>query len=223
MSVVTRLAGAALAGGTLFGIAVASTAPMAVFSSRDAVVRLSLGARPERIESCTAQTNEELERVLPQMRQQMICEGTTARYRLDVRRDSALLLSRVVRGGGLRHDRQLYVFRELVVPSGPSSIDVRFVRLDTVPAERERGRDDAGEQGGERRDRRDERTEGPIAPDRARREIEERRRRREEAMPPELHLRIDVTLAPREVLLVTYDAEGRQLVAVRDPKPPAAQ
>jgi len=219
MSVMTRLAGVVVASVTLFGLALASTASMPVSSSRNAVVRLSLGARPERIESCLAQTNEELERVLPQMRQQVICEGTTARYRMDVRRDSVVLLSRVVRGGGLRNDRQLYVFHDLVVPSGPSSIDVRFVRLDTVQTETEKeGGHEAGERKGERKG---ERSDEDIAPDRARRETEERRRRRAEAMPPELHLRIDVTLAPREVLLVTYNSEARQLTAVQNRKPRA--
>ena len=213
MNVITRVAGVMLAGATLFGLAWASTASMPVFSSHDAIVRLSLGARPERVETCRTQTNEELDKVLPQMRQQVVCEGTTARYRMEVRRDAVLLLSQVVRGGGLRHDRQLYVFRELVVPSGPSSIDVRFVRLDTVQA------------GAEEKDGRhenSERKDEDIAPDRAQREVEERRRRLEEAMPPELHLRIDVTLAPRQVLLITYDSEERRLVAVQDQRRSAA-
>lgn len=227
MNIVTRVAGVLLAGATLFGLAWASTASMPVFSSRDAIVRLSLGARPERVETCRTQTHEELEEVQPQMRQQVVCEGTTARYRLDVRRDGALLLSQVVRGGGLRYDRQLYVFRELVVPSGRSSIDVRFVRLDTVRAEAEEkgGRPERSERKDEEREGQPEssrRTDEDIAPDRAQRETEERRRRLQGAMPPELHLRIDVTLAPRQVLLVTYDSEERRLVAVQNVRRPAA-
>ena len=213
MSIVARVGGVVVAGAALFGIAWASAAPLRVFTSRDAIVRLSLGARPERVESCRAQSNEELEKVLPQMRQQVVCEGTTARYRMEVRRDGALLLSRVVRGGGLRHDRQLYVFHEIVVPSGELSIDVRFVRLDTVrlEAEEEEGRRERGEK-----------TDEHGAPDRAQREGEERRRRREEAMPPELHLQMHVTLAPREVILVTYDSEERRLVAVQNQRRSAA-
>jgi len=201
-----RAAGAALAIVLTLALGWASDAPMPAFRPTDAVVRVSWGARPERIETCRTQSDEELAKLMPQMRQRVVCEGTTARYRLEVRHDGRLLASQEVRGGGLRHDRELYVFRELRVPPGPSSLDVRFVRLDSVPAERE----DARERGPGA-----DSASGGISPERVRRETEERRRRREEAVPASLALRSDVTLRPREVLLVTYDAEARRLVAVR--------
>ena len=217
MSIVTRSLGVVLIGAVGIGLARLSTSDLRVSKSPDAVLRISMGARPERIEVCREQSNEELEKVLPQMRQRLLCEGTTARYRLEVRRSDLLLLSQDVRGGGLRHDRQLYVYRELPLPPGPSSIAVRFVRLDTVVAGTtdEREHRDEGERPdeGERRDegKRREDSQG-IAPDRARREVEERRRRRGEAIPAALHLDTIITLAPREVVLLTYSPEDRRLL-----------
>lgn len=207
MSSVTRSLGVVLIGALGVGLARLSTSDLRVSESPDAILRLSIGARPERIEVCREQSKEALEEVLPQMRQRLLCEGTTARYRLEVRRNDQLLLSRNVRGGGLRHDRQLYVYRELPLPPGPSSIAVRFVRLDTVIAATTDEREEHDE--GERRDE----SQG-IAPDRARREAEERRRRREEAIPPALHLDTIITLAPREVVLVTYSPDNRRLLFV---------
>ncbi|MFI5311627.1 MAG: hypothetical protein ACHQQ3_10360 [Gemmatimonadales bacterium] len=203
MSTTTRALGAVVAGAGLCALAWASTAPLRAARTADALVRLSWGARPERIETCRTQTDEELAKVLPQMRQRVVCEGTTARYRLDVRHDGSPIVSADVRGGGLRHDRELYVFREIAVPAGRSTLRVRFERADSVPSERdqERERPDSGDT-----------LQGIIAPERARREMDERRRRREEAVPSLLMLDTTVTLAAREVLLVTYDPDGRRLV-----------
>jgi hypothetical protein len=211
----TRAAGAALAAGGVLALAWASTAPLAASRAPDALVRLSWGARPERIERCVTQSDEELTKLLPQMRQRVVCEGTTATYRLEVRRDGALVASGVVRSGGLRHDRELYVFREIPVPAGRSTLMVRFARLDSVPAELDQrsNRPDSGDT-----------LRGVIGPDRARREADERRRLREEAVPSTLVLDTTVTLGAREVLLVTYDPDGRQLRAVRrEPSPQASR
>lgn len=206
MSALARATGVVLAAALALAMGWASDTRMTASSAPDALLRLSWDARPERVETCRRQSDEELAKVLPQMRQRVVCEGTTARYRLDVRRGGALIASQDVRGGGLRHDRQLYVFREIPVPAGPSTLSVRFVRLDSVAADREANREPA--------DSGDALTSG-IAPDRARRETDERRRRREEAVPSSLTLDTTVALGAREVLLVTYNPDERRLVAVR--------
>ena len=210
--------GALVTAAVALAIGWASVAPMTAFRAGDAVVRVSWGARPERVETCRTVSGEELAKLAPQMRQRVVCEGTTARYRLEVRRDGVLIASMDVRGGGLRHDRDLYVFREIPVYPGPSTIAVRFARLDSVPAERETGleRTDTVE-AATRRSRADSAgaARGGIAPDRAIRETDERLRRRAEAVPPLLALDTTVTLGEREVLLVTYDPERRRLAAVR--------
>ena len=214
MSLAVRSAGVLVAAAALLAMAWASTAPLPVHTSGDAIVRVSLGARPERIETCRTQSNEELAKVAPQMRQRVVCEGVTARYRLEVQRDGQPLLSQVVRGGGLRHDRPLYVSRELRVPPGIASFAVHITRIDTVASENDTAAvvdPDAGT-----RPAADDATgQAGVIPGRSGREVEERRRRREEAIPPELHLQLSTPLAPGEVLLISYDQRTRRLVARR--------
>jgi hypothetical protein len=202
-----RIAGVAVGILLALLIVVASHVPMGVHTSPTAVLRLAWTARPERVEVCRQVSEEELARVQQHMRQTVICEGRAASYRLDVRRGDSLIFSALVRGGGLRRDRQLYVFREISLPSGPSTVDVRLSRIDTLISAVEPDTMRAGH--------------GAAVDDvggRPRREIEERQRRMGDEVPPELALRESVTLAPREVLLVTYDRDARSLVTVRDPR-----
>lgn len=202
----------------LLAVAWGSVSPLRVAGADGAILRISLGARPERIEICREQSNEELAKLAPQMRQSVICEGTTARYRLQVRRNGELLHSQEVRGGGLRHDRQLYVSRDLRVPVGPAAFAVHLVRIDTVANderhdERPQERDD--DDGDRRAAGDDVSLPGGAMPARATREADERRRRRGESVPADLRLELDATLQPREVLLVTYDPERHRLTTVR--------
>jgi len=216
VSIALRSLGVLLAFAALMAMAWASTAPLRVDTSGDAIVRVSLGARPERIETCRTQSDEELAKVAPQMRQRVVCEGVTARYRLEVRRDGQLLLSQVVRGGGLRHDRQLYVSRDLHVPPGAASFEVHITRIDTVASDKgDADVDDTADAGRKREEDDDERDRSGAIPGRAGREDDERRRRREEAIPAELELELDAALAATEVLLISYDQRTRQLVARR--------
>lgn len=210
------IAAASLTAGVLLALSWGSSAPLRVARGDGAILRISLGARPERIEICRRQTDEELARLAPQMRQSVVCEGTTARYRLEVRRNGELMHAQVVRGGGLRHDRPLYVSRDIPVPPGPAAFAVRLARMDTIPVARrsdpsgdDTGGDDASD-GGVLED------ESPL-PARARRETDERRRRREESIPAELGLDMDVALMPGEVVLVSYDPRGRRLISARGP------
>lgn len=131
MTVLARVAGIVCAAGGLFAVATASSIPLTVHEPDDAVLRLTWSARPERIENCRPRTAEELAALPRHMRQPMVCEGVTAaQYRLIVRRDDAVIADEVVRGGGLRHDRLLYVFHEIAMTAGDVAIDVRFDRID---------------------------------------------------------------------------------------------
>lgn len=134
MSRIPRAAGLVLALVGAIGLSWASHAPLAVREDGKAALRLSWSARPERIESCRAQTEQELAKLPAHMRQPVICEGGSAVYRLEVRRDGRLLADDLVRGGGLRHDRPLYVFREIPQTPGSALITVRFDRTDPAPA-----------------------------------------------------------------------------------------
>ena len=196
-----RLMGAVVAISSVVVIVAGSHIPMSAFSTPDAMIRISWSARPERIETCVRISPEELAKTPVHMRREVVCEGTTARYRLEVERDGVLVDSITVRGGGLRHDREVYVSREIVVPAARSRITVRFMRVDSTMAT-------------ERVDSlamptRD--STGALAV-RAVREQEERSRRIAEAIPPALALDTVVTLTSRAVILVTYDPLVRRLI-----------
>lgn len=250
MSIAWKGAGVGLAAVALAGIAWASRAPMALASVDGAIVRISLGARPERIERCITQSDEELEKLAPQMRQRVICEGVSARYRLELRQGNDVLVSRVLRGGGLRNDRPIYVFQEVPVPAGRVSLRLDLTRIDTVPPEADHDDDDRDE-GRRDEDRRDERSDARSddrrdedrrdqarrdddsrrdehdqrdeddrrrsddMSDRDERDRENRRERRNQSVPAALHLEVEETLEPGEVVLLTYDASSRTLRAVR--------
>ena len=192
MSAVDRGLGIALAAAAMAGLAWASNVPTTTRGSADAVLRLAWSARPERIERCRRQSDEELANVPQHMRQELVCEGVTAQYRLSVRAQGSVIADQIVRGGGLRQDRRLYVFQELPLSPGETAIDVRF--------EREAGdaRDDQDEDDDE----------------------DEEKRERGGTIPRELSLAARVNLAPREVVLVTYDESRRALVVLGRPVRP---
>ncbi|MEA3245178.1 MAG: hypothetical protein U9Q74_03370 [Gemmatimonadota bacterium] len=175
---------------------------LGAFPAASAMVRVSWSARPERVETCRRLSDEEYAGRPTHMRRRVECEGTTARYELRVLRDSVLLAVDTVRGGGLRHDRELYVYRELAVPPGRARIAVRFVRLDSSLAADELLRADTSAEAA---------LGGAAIGDRAAREDEERQRRRAEAVAPLLELDTVIALAPRGAVLVTYGDVTRRL------------
>ena len=129
-----RAIGAAAALAAVAAIVAASNAPMTVNGSNHGVVRLAWSARPERIEVCREQSAEALAKLPQHMRQPVVCEGTSARYRLAVRHDGNLVLDRTLQGGGVRHDRRLYVFEDLPLEPGPASIEITLDRIDEAGA-----------------------------------------------------------------------------------------
>jgi hypothetical protein len=181
-------------------LARASAAPLPYHDDGMAQLRLSWSARPERIETCRALSEEELKREEEHMRQRVECDGRFATYALRVESDDKLLSASVVRGAGLRHDRPIYLLRDLEVPSGVHHIRVSFTR----------------------RERRDDRATAanPAAPveqdtglfaGRAEREAVERVRRARAAIPERLVLDTTVVFAPGRVMLVTFDTDRRSL------------
>ena len=191
--------------------------PTSPDASAESVLRLTWTARPERVEDCRPQSEEALAKLPPHMRQAVICEGTTASYRLIVRREGAVLLDEIVRGGGIRHDRPLYVFREIRLPAGESTVGVQFDRIDRTTGQAQSGQAQSAPApassafpsfGGGMGE------SGAMDPARRRREDEERARQRGEAIPPSMTLEQRFRFVPREVILVTYDPGRRELLAV---------
>lgn len=180
-----RIAGLALALAAAIGVVHGSHVPLAIAGDDAAVLRVAFGARPERIEVCRRVSDAEQATLPAHMRQATSCTGTTARYHLEVQRDGVILSLAELQGGGMRSDRQLYVFREIPIPVGPSEIVVRLTRLGSA-----------------------------TAPDSAAAGDEASVRRHASEVPAQLEVREHVVLRPRQVLLVTYDAERRRLHAV---------
>lgn len=126
-----RIIGVVAALAVCAGIVSLSNVGIAPQAQGDAVLRVSWSARPERVETCQAQSAEAQAKLPAHMRQAVICEGVSATYRLEVRREGDVLLQELVRGGGLRHDRLLYMFREIPQPAGDATITVRLVRVES--------------------------------------------------------------------------------------------
>lgn len=186
----------ALAAGLL---ASASALMLPWHDSGEATLRLSLRARPERIEHCRAPSEQELAQLPEHMRQRLICEGTTASYLLRVDLDGLPVDSQVVRGGGLRNDRPLQLLREYGVTPGRRRITVTVARRETPEASGEvadsTGRDPDGGTFGTRADR----------------EGIERERGRRAAIPAALALDTIIDVASGRVVLVTFDPDAREL------------
>jgi hypothetical protein len=163
-------------------------------ANSEAMLRVAWTARPERVEQCETQSQEALAKVPAHMRQAEICDSVSADYVLEVRRNGTVLAEQPVRSGGLRRDRALYVFREVPIPSGEATIDVRFTRVTPVPKAAQDSQD--GTRGGT-----------IVDPSAA-----------AGAVPPTLFLTRRLIVGPGEVVLVTYDSGRRELVLAGSPR-----
>ena len=131
MTGVWRAVGILLAIAATVGLTRASSVPFSPHGEQ-AVLRLAWTARPERIEDCRQKSDEELSKLPPHMRQPMSCVGTSATYSLEVRWNDRVIAQQMMRGGGLRHDRPLYLFRNIELPPGDAAIRVAFQRVESV-------------------------------------------------------------------------------------------
>ncbi|HEU5262840.1 MAG TPA: hypothetical protein VFU41_15580 [Gemmatimonadales bacterium] len=132
-AVLRRALGAGIAVAALFGLGALSRAPYTADGARHAVLRLTWRARGEQVEECRRLTPEELERLPVHMRQEERCEGRVPPYRLRVSLDGVRAVDELVRAAGARHDRPLYVFRELTLEPGSHVLVVRFARDGETP------------------------------------------------------------------------------------------
>ena len=177
-----------------FGVAALSRADWVPSGSDDGILRVTLTARPERIETCRRLGDAELAGRPAHMRVAVECEGATATYRLRVWRDGTLLDDVVVRGGGFRHDRPIQVLREYPLAPGQRAIRLSLERVESVAP-------DSATAGAER----------GLSLDRDTREAEEQERRRLEAIPAIVGIERMVEVGPRQVVLVVWEAVERRL------------
>jgi hypothetical protein len=195
---------------TAVGAAIAlrylTAAELAVPAGASSLVRLSWSARPERLERCRRLTDDELAKRPVHMRLRLECQGSFARYHLLVSANGRVLASDTVRGGGLRHDRPMHVFREFALTPGPLRLTVALARIDSISAEP--GDPAASAEpaaGGVRGD--------TLLGAREGREMAERAQRVGEAIPARLVLDTSFALGRGRVVLVTWDDEARRLIA----------
>ena len=165
-------------------LAALSSAPYTVDPGDRAIVRLAWRARGERVRECHRRSAEELARLPQHMRQEEVCERRILPYRLQVELGGARVLDELVRAGGAREDRPLFVFHDLFVMPGTHHLKITFAREGTPERQQaDGGESDATETG-----------------------------RRVRETPERLGLDVPVVLAPRQIVLVTYDDEGRRLL-----------
>lgn len=193
-----RIAGALVAAGVLVILRAGSLAPLRTASDGSAMLRLSWSARPERIEQCRRLSDAELAERPQHMRLRWECEGRFARYLLSVSVDGHSLAIDTVRGGGLRHDRPMHLFREYAVAPGDRHVTVSLQRIDAEV--RPDSTADATT------------AAGTGAADRETREAQERRVRRAEALPALVRMDSTLTVAAQRVVLVTYSSTARGFV-----------
>lgn len=176
-----RMGGLALAATLAWAVAAAGRMPVTINAADEGVIRLSWRLRGSQVEqACRKPTPEELAKLPTHMRNPDACVGRPEPYRLTVVLDGRVVTEETVEGAGARHDRPIYVFREVSAAPGSHRLRVSF--------------------------RRDEAEH-----------LEERRGEVEEGEELDLELEASVELGPRDVALVTYDADRRRLLLVRGP------
>jgi hypothetical protein len=179
------------------GIAWMSHVRLTPHADTPSMLRLAWTARPERVEQCETQSQEALAKLPAHMRQPQICDSISADYLLEVRRNGVILAQEPVRGGGLRRDRALYVFREVPVPAGEAAIDVRFTRVTPAPQDAEDVQDAESDADGSSG------VDVGVAVG---------------AVPPALAFTRRLVVRPGEVVLLTYDSDRRELVLAGAPR-----
>jgi hypothetical protein len=131
---VRRTGAVTVALATTLAIGILSQAPYTADRMEHAVVRLAWRARGQRVEECRRLTPDEIERLPAHMRQEERCEGRVLPYRLQLAIDGARVMDELVHAAGARHDRPLFVYRELAFEPGTHTILVTFTREGDIPA-----------------------------------------------------------------------------------------
>jgi hypothetical protein len=90
------------------------------------LVRLSWRNVGERVRICRDYTAAELQSVPQHMRRGQLCQSSLLPYRLILRIDGRMIVDRVVRPAGARHDRPLFVAEELSLEPGSYRIELDY-------------------------------------------------------------------------------------------------
>lgn len=134
-----RVLGGIVALAATLALAALSRAPQHAYGDEVGLLRLSWSGQPERIETCRTVPEEELENLPRHMRQAVVCEGRAAEYHLTVVQNGETLADGAVWGGGVRHDRPIYLYREFPFSPGAHRLIVRFTLRDASAEDTEPG------------------------------------------------------------------------------------
>jgi len=129
VSFAQRGLGVLVALGGALGLAWLSGVPTSYAGSDDALLRLSWRVPGTMVEECRTRTDEELARLAPHMRTPQVCTGRGADYELRLSLDGGEVVLDTIRPAGARHDRPVYVFREVAVNPGVHEVAVAFRAL----------------------------------------------------------------------------------------------
>jgi len=129
VSRMARAVGAVVGATLVVAIAGLSRLPVGMDGADHGVVRLSWRLQGVRIETCRQRTEEELEALPAHMRLPEECTGRIAEYELNVSVDGLAAIHDTVLPSGARHDRPLYVLRNVAVEPGPHDVAIRFDAL----------------------------------------------------------------------------------------------
>ncbi|MEX2531293.1 MAG: hypothetical protein WD960_11015 [Gemmatimonadota bacterium] len=114
------------------GVALLSNLTLPAAAPTGGVLHLDWRLRGEEAGPCT-QVARESEDLPAHMRNPDACSGALPDYNLRLWIDGELRLDEVVRGGGIRGDRPLTVYRGLPLEPGERQVRVEFVRADGEP------------------------------------------------------------------------------------------
>jgi hypothetical protein len=142
------------------------------------------------------------------MRQRMECDGRFATYALRVEVDGRMVHESILRGAGLRHDRPIYLLREIDLTPGDHHLHISFTRREKT--------DDDDDHDAVARPVAVETDTGVFA-GRAQREVVERSRRARAAIPAKLELDTTVSFLPHRAVVASFDPERRAFRLLGEP------
>jgi len=90
----------------------------------EAIVTLAFGHAGERVAECEVLSQEDLEKLAPNMRKPMDCPRERSPVSLELRLDDELEVKEVYQAPGLYHDQSIDVLRDIKVTSGQHKLTI---------------------------------------------------------------------------------------------------
>ena len=98
--------------------------PYRQLAEDSAVVTLAFGHAAQRITECTVLSQEELNKLAPNMRKPMDCPRERSPVTIELRLDGELAAREVLKAPGLYQDQSVHVYRSVKVPQGEHLLSV---------------------------------------------------------------------------------------------------